>query len=335
MKERFIPPDVEAGIFGKDGEDGRVIGKRRKTSAGHAGPGTLRAGLIGAPVVMEQAAPLDRKHPENALLDDPLVHLGDAVLPVGEHDRHLHYSEARLPHGELHLYLERIADEAHPVQVERLEDPPPVADEARGGVFDGHPGDDPGIDGSRLRKEIPVQRPVLHPAPFGVAGAHRHVGSTDPTGFVKPFQIVRVVREVGVHLEEVFIPPLQAPFETMYISGTQTEFAHPLLEEESAGVIALQPANRVGGPVGRSVVDHENVVAGLHAEDVFHDGRDVVQLVVGGYYDQFVRRHAFLRSTIWEQSSCQKETSVFSAPWAGCCRVLVSSSSEGCGCRSR
>ena len=77
-----------------------------------------------------------------------------------------------------------------------------------------------------LRGEITHQHtshgPVHHVHTAHVAAAYGHVVAFVMTGAVESGQVVRVVTEVGIHLEDVLVVALQCPLETLDVGSAQS-----------------------------------------------------------------------------------------------------------------
>src|SRR5207244_11252958 len=91
------------------------------------------------------AAEAHRPHGPRALRDVPNAVLGHAEAPVDEDDRHLGQTEAVAVAPVLDLDQERIAAEAEPPDVYRLEHLPAEALEAARAVAHRQPRDDAGV----------------------------------------------------------------------------------------------------------------------------------------------------------------------------------------------
>ena len=109
------------------------------------------------------------------------------------------------------------------------------------------------------------------------------------TGRVEPGQVVRVMTEVGIHLEDIFIVVCQSPLEPGDIGGAEPLLPAPFQEEEPGAELRGHESSDNGcRPVGRAVVDHKNMetfVKGKHCAD---DLLNVLLLVVGWYDDYAV-----------------------------------------------
>ena len=101
-------------------------------------------------------------------------------------------------------------------------------------------------------------------------------------------QVGGIVREVGVHLDDVLIVAPEGPFEAVDIGCAEPHLAAAALQIDPAWVLLHLAAHGVGCAVGRTVVDYEQVEAvGKRHYGVDHS-LDVLYLVVGGYDNKYV-----------------------------------------------
>ena len=185
------------------------------------------------------------------------------------------------------------------VQVDGLQHFATVAHEACRGVSQADAQDGAHVGRGVVRHQDAPDGPVDHVHPRDVAAAHGHVVALFGHGLQEARHVVGVVREVGVHLEDVVVAPLQRPFESGDVGGAQPQLALALHQMQAAFHVAFHQAfHDVGRAVGAAVVDDEHFEAGLAA--VLHrgfqsrhgadDGFRVFFLVVGGYDDQIFHR---------------------------------------------
>ena len=85
---------------------------------------------------------------------------------------------------------------------------------------------------------------------MAIAGAHGKIRPLLRAGGIQADEVVRVVGEIGIHLEDVVIPVVQGPAETGQVRGSQPllpaafEQVQPLRE---LGLEALDDAGRAVG----------------------------------------------------------------------------------------
>ena len=161
--------------------------------------------------------PAQIQHTQNTFFHDPLVHLGNAEFPVLKNDGDLFDLEAQLPGGELHLDLEGIADKFDLVQIDRLQYLLPIAYKSCRRVLYRHPGDQPRIVRSSTGKQDPVARPVDITAALDIPGTDGNITALAFAGLIKTVQVLRVMREIGVHLEDELVVVPHRLFKTMDI----------------------------------------------------------------------------------------------------------------------
>ena len=156
--------------------------------------------------------------------------------------------------------MEAVALEANLVKLDSLKHSAAVTLEAGRRVMHLEARDEPHV----LRREIAHQHapygPVDNVHPTDVARAYGEVVALVVAGGVKARQVVRVVAEVGVHLEYVFILVLQRPLEARDVSRAKPQLARALDDEQAVAKLAVNQAmHDGGGAVGRAVVNHEDV----------------------------------------------------------------------------
>ena len=119
---------------------------------------------------------------------------------------------------------------------------------------------------------------------------------------VKARQVGRVVREVGVHLEDVVIAVIERPLESCDVGGAEAQLAAALHDEEAVGKLRVdEMMHYLGCSVGASVVDDEDVEALLEGEDGAYNLLDVFLFVIcGDDYDAVAFVHTtFIFSYVW------------------------------------
>ena len=159
-------------LAAEDETQGRSRQKGQKGAAQpqeqHAGVGQRQGPGLGAHVPEQATQRLHRRRSQRsrgtcsrALEHDPLVHLGGAVHPLHEGERHLHHAEAAAQGPVGHLDLEHVAGAAHRIQVDGTEYAPVKALEAAGEVAHRHLQQRARVQGAELRDQLPSARPVL------------------------------------------------------------------------------------------------------------------------------------------------------------------------------
>ena len=98
---------------------------------------------------------------------------------------------------------------------------------------------------------------------------------------VEPWQVVRVMAEVGVHLEDIVVAVLQSPFETGDVCCSKSLFASALDDEEPSGeLLCHETLNNIASAVRASVVDNEYVECLFQSEHRTDYLLDVLLLIV-------------------------------------------------------
>ena len=103
--------------------------------------------------------------------------------------------------------------------------------------------------------------------------------AVSPDGAKKIRQMRRVVREVGVHLEDEIVLPLESPPETGHVRGPEAElFGAP--KNVNARVRRDDSVDDFPCSVGRPVVHNEDLEAGILGQHGLGQASDVFSLVV-------------------------------------------------------
>ena len=80
------------------------------------------------------------------------------------------------------------------------------------------------------------------------------------TSTVEAWQVVGVVREVGIHLEDVVVAVLKRPLEACDVRRAKTQLATALEDEEAVAELITDEVLHDGcSAVGTTVVDDEDV----------------------------------------------------------------------------
>ena len=107
------------------------------------------------------------------------------------------------------------------------------------------------------------------------------------TGGVEAEEVVRIVREIGIHLEDVVIAVVQGPFEAGQVGRAQPLLPTPFKQVQPLREFRLQPFHDAGRPVGRAVVDDEDLEIPGQGKHLPRNGFDVLLLVVSRDDDDF------------------------------------------------
>ena len=87
------------------------------------------------------------------------------------------------------------------------------------------------------------------------------------------------MREVSVHLEDEVVLSLERPAETGYVGGPQSQLLRSM-DYVDLGVVRRDRVDDRTGPVGRPIVDDQNLDARILSEHRGDQPRDVEALVV-------------------------------------------------------
>ncbi len=77
--------------------------------------------------------------------------------------------------------------------------------------------------------------------------------------------------EVGIHLEDVVVAVFKGPLESGHVCRAQTKFAASLYKVQPLRVLGLEFFDLLACAVRRAVVDDEDVILALNAQDGFRD----------------------------------------------------------------
>ena len=152
----------------------------------------------------------------------------------------------------------------------------------------GHPGDDAHIARGIERHQHPPHGPVDHIDAREIARPDGHVGTIVGTRRTQTHQVYRIVREIGVHLADIFISVGDGPFEALDICRAEPQLAAAAYQLDTPGVVGHEAADNPGGAVGRIVVDDEYVKPLLEAKHGLDYRLDILLLVIGRDDDQAV-----------------------------------------------
>ena len=181
------------------------------------------------------------------------------TVAVDERDRHLDHLEAGPFRAVCQLDLERVALGAHRVQVEPLEHAPPEALEAAGRVLTPMRRKKPRVGGGAARDEPAHYAPVPDAPALHVARAEHQVGALLGRRD-QPRHVVRVVREVAVHLEDQLRALRERVCEAGDVRRAEAFLPLPVQDVDEAELRG-QLVGELTRPVRRVVVDHEHAVA--------------------------------------------------------------------------
>ena len=182
--------------------------------------------------------------------EDAAGHLGGSQLAVRENDRHFLDPESQPVRRILHFDLETVSFHLDGIQVDRFEDSPRVADEAGRGVIDLHVQDGTHVRRCVVGHDDPAHRPVHDADAVTVAGADGEVRALFRAGGIQAEKVVRVVGEIGIHLEDVVVSVVQGPAETCQIGRSKALLAAPFEQMQPFGEFGLKSLDDAGRPVG-------------------------------------------------------------------------------------
>ena len=134
----------------------------------------------------------------------------------------------------------------------------------------------------------PGQAPVFHAAAACIARADDEVGVTGFDGRDEPGQDRRVVRPVGIHLEDDAGAARERDAEPVEVRAAEARLPRPVPDAD-ARLSRREAVGKLAGPVRRRVVHDEQRAAGQRLEDRGGDAGQVLRLVVGRHHDPRAR----------------------------------------------
>ena len=99
---------------------------------------------------------------------------------------------------------------------------------------------------------------------------------------MQTLQVIGIVREVGIHLENILIVAFQGPLETCDICRAQSQFSSPLNHEKTVSELVHQRLHDVGSAIWAIVVDNQDIESHGQVEHVANDLLDVLLFFIGG-----------------------------------------------------
>ena len=93
-------------------------------------------------------------------------------------------------------------------------------------------------------------------------------------------KVVRVMREVSIHLRDILIVTLQSPFETVDISGAQPELPLSLLNEKPVGKFLHETFHYVSRAVRAVILNDQYIESHRKIVDISYDFFDILLLVI-------------------------------------------------------
>lgn len=202
------------------------------------------------------------------------------MLPFPEGNRHLHDRKPGFGDSPGHLDLERIPGSGDLVQVDSFENLSPKTFEAAGQVPDGYPQDSPRVEAAAAAQEPTDLPPLGDSSAWHVAGADNQVSKLRSRE--KPGQIRRVMREIGVHLDDQVCVGAKRNLESLQVGRTQT-LLPGAVQDLDPRVLRRDPVRDPAGSIGRIIIHDQDpvvIVSQLRTQGFDHP-IDVPGLVVG------------------------------------------------------
>ena len=102
---------------------------------------------------------------------------------------------------------------------------------------------------------------------------------------MKACQVVGIVREVGIHFEDILIVAFQGPLEARDVGCAQSQFSSPLNHEKTVSELIHQRLHDVSGAVRAIIVYNQDIKSHRQVEHVANDFLNVLLFLVGGNDD--------------------------------------------------
>ena len=127
--------------------------------------------------------------------------------------------------GKLHLNLEGIALEANLIELYRLEHLPTITYKASRCIANIYAQYRTHINGCAIRHQHASHRPIHHIHARDITASYCYVCTLIGASIIQLEQILRIMREVSIHLKYIIIFVLNSPFKASDICRSETELA--------------------------------------------------------------------------------------------------------------
>src|SRR5262249_39175782 len=219
------------------------------------------------------------EHHRPALQEDPPGHLGPPSRPVREDDRDLDEAQAGPVAQVGDLDLEGVPAGAPRGPIDSQQGPSAEALEPARAVPDRDAQEHTCVQAAESGYQAPHRRTRDGAAPIHAARPDDYVG-----GFGRrdeAAQVLHTMREVGVHLNDVFVLTGQCIPEAGEVCRREAVFVPPM-NNVDAGLSLGEAVGDLAGAVRRVVVNDHHIQVGPQDKDAAHQPCQVLTLVVGG-----------------------------------------------------
>ena len=245
---------------------------------------------------------------------------------VNKRDWPLHDAESALVGAIRHFDLERVAVGADGIEIQTLENACRKAFEPAGQVVEWQSQDQSRVERAALAEQAAHNWPVLCLTTPHVPRAQHHVNIFERGAQRR--ERTRIVREIGVHLEDMLITPREGVVEAGPIRRAQALFASAVQHRHPLWEAGGERFRELASAVWRVVVDDQHVKCAL-SQDLLHKGLQVFDFVVGWDDDQAVvhclttpEDYLLTRSISSFTSPCSTDHTT--CEWSSACRIHVS-----------
>ncbi len=192
-----------------------------------------------------------------------------------------------------HVGLEEVPRGLHRREVDPAQEAGAVHPVAGGDVGRGDSQPRLDVEVSGAREDLAGLGPADHLSPAHVARADDQIRVVaHARAFEQKRKLLRPVRAVGVHLDDVRVVASHRPVESRQVGLAEPFLARPVQDVDGA-VVFGDPVGQVARPVRRVVVDDEDVRVRNGRADPGHDRFEGLNLVVSRNDDENLHRPPF------------------------------------------
>lgn len=192
--------------------------------------------------------------------------------------------------GVVDLDLECIAVGPDAVEIKSPEDAGAEALETSGVVARAAAEPGPCIQAPQPAYDPACQRPALNGTAWNITRAEHHIC----VDLKEAGKIARPMGKIAVHLSNPRITGRQGPLETLNVRGSKPTLSGAVMDVHT-GLRHGQLVGHLAGPVGGTVVDHQEFEVGIEGQDLRRQQGKVVALVVSRNDDERATRPGHAR----------------------------------------
>ena len=224
--------------------------------------------LVFLRILLKPSIQAKTHYTKESLSKDTSIHLAHTFATVDEDNRYLFDFKSYLMRSELHLDLESISFETNFIQFDGFQHLATIANESCRCIVHLESCNQTNILGRKITHKDTTDWPINHIDARNIARTYCNIIPFIMSSSIKTWQIIRIMTEVGIHLEDEVIALLQRPFEAHDISSAQAQLTRTLQDMETVGkLIGLQLLNDVCCSVRTTVIDNKDVEFLLQAKN--------------------------------------------------------------------